>query len=249
MVHIPFIEGPFFDALERNADFQTVEGELLRLINPLGIKSVASTDIRGDMFNSPEIGHVLGKSDTEYITRYRQGEFAKRDVTILRTLRTRTPFSWEDAMPMADTTERKEVFGAAGEHGYHDGWIVPHHGAGMGVGVTSFMGDRLCDRPGSRRLLTHIADLFYRYAKQKARENGQVDETDMMPDLTPRQRQLCFFIAQGKTDKEMARQLDIAVKTVNHHMETLRRKFHANTRTELLAKVISYNLYGPHTEE
>lgn len=241
MTYIPYLEGPFFDALESGADYATVEKTLLELTAPLGVVSVSCTDVRPSMLKQPRIGCLLGKQDTEYVMRYRAERFAERDVTIMRVFRTRQAFSWDDARPMIDDIEKEEVFGAAAEHGYHDGWIVPHHGVGLGIGVTSFMGEELCDRPGTRRLLTHVGSEFYRYARALAIREGQLGEMPPPPSLTPRQKELCYLISQGMTDKQMARELDIAVKTVNHHMEALRKKFDASTRTELFAKVLHYS--------
>lgn len=244
MTYIPYIEGPFFDAVERGDDYASVERELLKLTTPLGVDAVSCVDVRPPIGSDTGVGCLLGKQDTEYVTRYRQEKLADRDVTIMRVFRTRKSFSWEDAKPLADSTARKEVFSIASEHGYRDGWIVPHHGQGMRVGVTSFMGEKMCDRPGTRRLLTHIGNEFYAYARQKALEGGQVKDDDAPPHLTRRQLELCYMIAAGMTDKQMALKLDIAVKTVNNHMEILRKKFQASTRTELLAKVMFLSYSG-----
>ena len=80
MVHIPYIEGPFFDAVERGDDYASVERELLKLTAPLGIEAVSCLDARPPIGSETGIGCLLGKKDTEYVTRYRQEKLAERDV-------------------------------------------------------------------------------------------------------------------------------------------------------------------------
>jgi DNA-binding NarL/FixJ family response regulator len=51
--------------------------------------------------------------------------------------------------------------------------------------------------------------------------------------LTPRQRDVLTYIVQGRSNKEIARQLDIAEGTVKIHLAALFAHFGAHNRTEL----------------
>ncbi|MGQ9525648.1 MAG: response regulator [Armatimonadota bacterium] len=52
--------------------------------------------------------------------------------------------------------------------------------------------------------------------------------------LTPREREVLSLLAQGKSNKEIARTLGIAEKTVKNHMSNIFEKFQVNDRTQAL---------------
>lgn len=51
-------------------------------------------------------------------------------------------------------------------------------------------------------------------------------------DLSPRERQVLHWVAQGKTDWEIGEILFISSKTVNYHVEKAKRKLKAATRMQ-----------------
>ncbi len=57
-----------------------------------------------------------------------------------------------------------------------------------------------------------------------------------MPLLTPREREVLGLIAEGLSNKEMARRLGISVHTVKFHMEALFTKLDATSRAEAVTK-------------
>lgn len=54
--------------------------------------------------------------------------------------------------------------------------------------------------------------------------------------LTPRELEVLAALAEGLTNKAIARRLDISLHTVKFHVESLFRKLGARTRTEAVAK-------------
>jgi len=71
-----------------------------------------------------------------------------------------------------------------------------------------------------------------------ARESGfgAMRETDGHALLTPRELEVLAALAEGSTNKAIARRLDISLHTVKFHVESLFRKLGARTRTEAVAK-------------
>jgi DNA-binding CsgD family transcriptional regulator len=71
-----------------------------------------------------------------------------------------------------------------------------------------------------------------------AREGGfgAMRETDAHGLLTPRELEVLAALAEGMTNKAIARRLDISLHTVKFHVESLFRKLGARTRTEAVAK-------------
>ena len=71
-----------------------------------------------------------------------------------------------------------------------------------------------------------------------AREGGfgAMRESEGHALLTPRELEVLAALAEGMTNKAIARRLDISLHTVKFHVESLFRKLGARTRTEAVAK-------------
>lgn len=65
---------------------------------------------------------------------------------------------------------------------------------------------------------------------------GAVQEPEARPLLTPREAQILDAIADGLTNKAIARRLGISLHTVKFHVESVFRKLGASTRTEAVAR-------------
>jgi DNA-binding NarL/FixJ family response regulator len=65
---------------------------------------------------------------------------------------------------------------------------------------------------------------------------GAMRETDGHALLTPRELEVLATLAEGMTNKAIARRLNISLHTVKFHVESLFRKLGARTRTEAVAK-------------
>jgi Response regulator containing a CheY-like receiver domain and an HTH DNA-binding domain len=65
---------------------------------------------------------------------------------------------------------------------------------------------------------------------------GAMRETDSHALLTPRELDVLAALAEGLTNKAIARRLNISLHTVKFHVESVFRKLGARTRTEAVAK-------------
>jgi DNA-binding CsgD family transcriptional regulator len=63
------------------------------------------------------------------------------------------------------------------------------------------------------------------------------------PLLTPRELDVLSAVADGLTNKEIARVLGISLHTVKFHLESLMRKLGASSRAGALAKAMRLNLF------
>ena len=60
--------------------------------------------------------------------------------------------------------------------------------------------------------------------------------------LRPRQREVLQLVAEGRTRKEIAALLNIAVKTVEFHKATLRRELHLQTVADFTIYAIKHGM-------
>jgi DNA-binding CsgD family transcriptional regulator len=80
------------------------------------------------------------------------------------------------------------------------------------------------------------AGLIVRSPEAKEGGFGAMRETEAHALLTPREIEVLGALAEGMTNKAIARRLDISLHTVKFHVESLFRKLGARTRTEAVAK-------------
>ncbi|MGN6388980.1 MAG: LuxR C-terminal-related transcriptional regulator [Burkholderiaceae bacterium] len=57
-------------------------------------------------------------------------------------------------------------------------------------------------------------------------------------ELTPREREIASLLVEGKTSKQIARQIALSPRTVEMHRSRLMRKFNATTAGELLNRLL-----------
>ncbi len=80
------------------------------------------------------------------------------------------------------------------------------------------------------------AGLIVRFPSPRETGFSAMRETDGQGLLTPRELEVLAALAEGMTNKAIARRLDISLHTVKFHIESLFRKLGARTRTEAVAK-------------
>jgi DNA-binding CsgD family transcriptional regulator len=80
------------------------------------------------------------------------------------------------------------------------------------------------------------AGLIVRWPEATDLGFGAMRETDNHALLTPRELEVLATLAEGMTNKAIARRLNISLHTVKFHVESLFRKLGARTRTEAVAK-------------
>jgi DNA-binding CsgD family transcriptional regulator len=80
------------------------------------------------------------------------------------------------------------------------------------------------------------AGLIVRAPPSRDNGFGAMRESEGHALLTPRELEVLAALAEGLTNKAIARRLDISLHTVKFHVESLFRKLGARTRTEAVAK-------------
>jgi DNA-binding NarL/FixJ family response regulator len=66
--------------------------------------------------------------------------------------------------------------------------------------------------------------------------------TEIAPSLTERELEVIKALAQGKSNKEIARDLDISEKTVRNHASNIYKKLHIFDRTQAVIYAVRRGL-------
>ncbi|HET8641134.1 MAG TPA: helix-turn-helix transcriptional regulator, partial [Pseudonocardiaceae bacterium] len=80
------------------------------------------------------------------------------------------------------------------------------------------------------------AEPWARRARAELRAAGEpVAPTGSRSALTPQQQQIADLIAAGATNREIAAQLVVSPRTVDHHVRNILAKLNVRSRVELTA--------------
>jgi DNA-binding NarL/FixJ family response regulator len=74
---------------------------------------------------------------------------------------------------------------------------------------------------------------------------GRAKSDVFRPHLTLRQREILQLLAEGKTSKEVASQLEISVKTAETHRANIMKKLNCHSVSELVRYAIRNNIIQP----
>ena len=235
------LEGPFWDLVDQNEEYQKVEQSLLDMCTPYGVSVISCVEIKAPSHSvNPFIGRLIGKRDGDWLRRYKREELFKHDVALQHVPKTESGFSWKFAEGMAKTEQERTVFDIAREHWVSDGFLIPNFGAGGRIGFTGFYGMEICDDPVTRRLFEYAGNTFYKYAYRKAQ--AEAIESQPLIDLTKRQLEVLYWISKGKTDSEMSEILEISPATVNRHVELAKQKIGVRSRSEAVHFALVHEL-------
>jgi two-component system response regulator NreC len=73
-------------------------------------------------------------------------------------------------------------------------------------------------------------------------DRAETGSTPVVEELTPREREVLTHIAEGYTNREIAENLVISVKTVDRHRENIMQKLNLHNRVELVKYAIEKGL-------
>lgn len=73
-------------------------------------------------------------------------------------------------------------------------------------------------------------------------DRAESGSTPVAEELTPREREVLTYIAEGYTNREIAQDLVISVKTVDRHRENIMQKLNLHNRVELVKYAIEKGL-------
>lgn len=74
------------------------------------------------------------------------------------------------------------------------------------------------------------------------RSHGSSKQIPTLPTLTPRERQVVQLLAEGKSTKEVASNLDLSVKTAETHRSNIMRKLNLHSVSELVLYAVRNNI-------
>ncbi|MCQ0987737.1 helix-turn-helix transcriptional regulator [Jiella marina] len=177
---------------------------------------------------------ILKEWPTGWMTHYDRSGYCREDPVLKYCFETINPFEWSNApidpnrYPKAD-----RVMGEASEFGMAEGFCIPIIDVNGFQAVVSMAGERIEASPDERRML-HLLGYYahnasIRVGKQKLSRGGV---------LSPREREVLAFIAEGNAINDVAERLGVSVETVTTHLKRAKAKFGTRSTTHTVVEAL-----------
>lgn len=161
----------------------------------------------------------------------------RRDPVVRGCIFADSAFVWSDLPRIIclDRTDRASLEIGAQE-GLNEGITVPYVRLGDCLGSCTFAGMR---HPERAHAFLGAAQMIGIFAFQAARRLlSSPDSPRAWPRLHPRPRDCVILAGRGYSNKEIARALSLAPRTVDGYLAEARRLFGAHDRTELVVSAV-----------
>lgn len=173
---------------------------------------------------------LFGWGVTEWANRYLDQRLHRYDPTIQAVFTALEPFSWDEVEGRSAAREAGAVFDPARATGAVNGLVVPVHGPLGEVMAVSLVSetDAVFSREVRQRM--HVAASLFATRGLTLMER---EAEPPAPDLTRREIQCVYWVAEGKSDWEIGRILEISEETVAWHVQNAKKKLGVARRAQL----------------
>jgi len=131
------------------------------------------------------------------------------------------------------------------QHNLNDAFLVPATDQQINAAVVVVVGRDMNLRPTRRHLVTQAAtDVVSRLHAPPPRAQSFNPPPHLQ--LTARQLEVSTWLIAGKTDWEIGEILKISPKTVNFHVENIKRAYGVKSRNQFVAAIVHDGGLAPH---
>ena len=162
----------------------------------------------------------------EYLAR----GYARFDPILQEAQRRRSAFAWSEVYDQPTlTTHQREVLGGRTAHNMSDGLSIPIVNLHGCVGTVNIAGStEALDEIGWSAMAMASVFLYQKLISLRPAATAPVADKS----LSPREIEILSWITEGKSDWQIGQILSISEKTVNYHIENVKRKFGVATRVQ-----------------
>jgi DNA-binding CsgD family transcriptional regulator len=174
----------------------------------------------------------------EWVEHYSAKDYVRIDPLIRQLHDVTEPFRWSDvAGRRSKDPQVQRIHQERMEYGLRDGIVVPIHGAKGYSAAVSFASANECQLQNTTALAAASIIAHNRFVTLW---RGKAFSSD---PLTARERECLKWAAEGKSDWEIGKILNVSRKTINFHIERAKKKLGVRTRIQAVACVFHHN--GP----
>ena len=171
---------------------------------------------------------LMNTRPDEWSKDYVENDYFLADPMARELGRSYLPFGWSDVLDTRKLSKtEKDVMNWTGDFGMDSGFVVPIFETNGNVALVSLAGENV-ELPEDTRGAASLASIYLHNRLFTLKRMEQEDSVA----LTPREVECLHWVAAGKSDWQIGQILNISAKTVNYHVENVKRKFGVATRIQ-----------------
>jgi DNA-binding CsgD family transcriptional regulator len=215
-------------------------------LRDLGYDSVVYSLLTDHPSLGRKAGHgVMGNYPTDWMDYYMAKGYFAKDPIPKHAFTTSATYTWEHVVETCSISRRqKRLMNEAQDARLHSGAAVALYGPNFevaGVGLASSVGGV---NP-SRDTLSVIRALSHQFHSAYSQFDLPLGLPASQVYLTPREREILLYSAEGKSIVAMAAILSLSYHTVNFHLKNVYTKLNVSTRQTAVVKAIRLGLITP----
>lgn len=234
---------PFIEQSHLASSIEELSGMFCDVLGHLGYGYYCCYTLNGLL---PDTHKPVGQAqrihyNASFVEEYQSNRYLEQDPMFNLMCRARGPFTWQQVMQLPLTARQDAIMQARKRAGSHGGIGIPLQSCDpMLIGIC-IMGARP-NPPTDSKTLSQIYAVSNEFQLQRARLFGTTQA--LLPDirLTPREREMLEWAAQGKSNGVIASILDISEKTVEFHFKSIFTKLNVSSRTTAVLKAVHMRL-------
>jgi LuxR family transcriptional regulator, quorum-sensing system regulator BjaR1 len=161
---------------------------------------------------------------------------------VVELFKTVAPYAWSDVLERRELLKQdKRIVDEAAEFRMNGGLIVPIFTPEGYTGLVSVT----AEAPELSEDVRAALSLACVFAHNKLLALKRRTESELVR-LTCRERECLCWVSYGKSDWEIGEILSISEKTVNYHVENVKKKFGVATRLQAVAVAIRQGTFLPY---
>ncbi len=171
---------------------------------------------------------LMNTRPTQWSNEYDNRNYYFLDPMARELGRSYLPFAWSDVLQTRRLNAvENSVMSLAEDFDMDSGFVVPIFETSGNVALVSLAGKAvdMCEATRGAATLSSI------YVHNRLFTLGRMAHEDSV-SLTPREIECLRWVSAGKSDWQIGRILNISSKTVNYHVENVKRKFGVATRIQ-----------------
>ena len=218
----------FVARLQRLTDYDEICNLIVRELEWFGLTRVTSLFLPGPGREAIE-GVLMNNRPQEYVKRYIEQNYVRRDPLITELRNTLNPYTWGDVRARRDLSKaEKAIMDEGREFDARDGFVIPFATLSGSVSMFSACGrePNLSERA---RAALEIVGVYSHHALKRALIRAQREAVPHAP-LTPRELEILRRCKDGKTRPEIGEILSISPKTVEFHLRGIMNKLGASNQ-------------------
>jgi DNA-binding CsgD family transcriptional regulator len=236
----------FIDHTNRAGSQEEVFALYRAVLKDLGYDSVVYSLLTDHSSIGKKVGHgITGNYPQDWMDYYLSKGYFHQDPIPRYAFTTTAAYTWDHVVETCPiSAHQKKLMNEAQEARLKSGVAVALYGPNFevaGVGVASTVGGL---KP-NRNTLSLIRAFSYQFHSAYSQFDAASTEPRPLVTLSPREREVLSYTAEGKSAAVIASILSISRNTVNFHLKNIYRKLDVATHQMAVVKAIRLGLITP----